>query len=1405
MPGRSDRYIRILVLSLLILSGLAVSLFSQDKQISGKINVYRHVVAIGPGLDNVTLNSVDSIAPGDTVLLIQMQGVGIVTDQNAYGGGVQSKYGEPGGYEFLLVQSVNTGTKIVVFKNNILNTFDAKGSVQLVRVPFYNTATVTGLLTAKSWDPNSKTGGVLVMIVGRKLKLNADIDVSGKGFNGGKDTVGTGVCVEVNPARYNHDSYPKDSLNAGYKGEGLAIHDQFGTLLWPLHAKGQGINFTGGGGGNGKYSGGGGGSNRGFGGDGTTEKNFGAGKCTIQYSGAYGGTTVISTVIANGIFFGGGGGSSTHAAGSTGSSGANGGGIVIMIADTISGNGKLIKASGATALNALSDGGAGGGGSGGSIALSSQSFSNVTDLLTLSVNGGNGGVNPAGFGDGGGGGAGLIWVSKTAIPANVSTNILYGSPGPLNPSDGNGQIKFSFSPTLNGFLFNSIRSEVTGNQIDSICSNVVFGKITGTLPVGGVAPHTYLWESSTTSESAGWGPAAGINDGKDYLPGLLTQTTWFRRKVTDSGAPVLLDISKPVKIIVQPFIKNNIVGNSDTICFAQDPPAFTSKATLTDGNGKYSFKWQVSLNNALYNLPANTYITEGYTPPPALTFTSWYRRTVTSGRCVDSTAIVKITVLDTISKNVILTLPQDICFGMTFTDLSATTPATSPALAGGDNSYRFKWESNINGAGWGVAPGVSNASDYNPIELPQRVPVNEYYFRRVVYSGMHDVCVSTSTPVLLRDYPVITNNSVTANQTICSGFPPAKLIGSVPLNGNGIYTYSWQDSTKIHTWTDISGAIGSDYQPPVLTDTTRYRRIVFSSACSDISNQVIIKVHKPITNFTILPFASGADTTICNGQIPHKLKGNAASGGTNIPGDYAYLWLDSIAGTAWTAVTGAGTGINYQPPALINTTYYKRKVISGSCTETSNMITVNVLPLITNNVISAASPKVCYNTVPAQLTGAALAGGDGTYTYYWEQSTDGGTTWTPASGTTNTSTGSHQLPALLVDTQYRRTVKSGSSDCCSDISTPIIIGINQLPAVAITNLADTTICGGSTVSLKVHLTGATPWKVTYKENTVDGPENTIAAADASIAVIPLSPADLNTYTYSIGKVVDNNGCLATSISGTKKANIYKQPISNAGPDNTVCGPIVNLLAVPSLAAGTGTWYENSLLLGTTSSLMVTIDYTFTGKDTTHTFRWEEVNWQCKSKDSVTVTFDKEEIANAGRDTALFSFDNTIHMVAVNPLIGAGSWTLISGTGTFTPGDESKSNAMVTDLSKGLNTFKWTVQNDKCISEDLINVTVFDLIVPEGFSPNNDNWNNTFIITGLDSLNQDAEMKIISGAGTEVYSTSNLNGGHWEDWDGKNSNGIDLPEGTYYYLLKISSKNVPGQVYKKSGFIILKRY
>ena len=1215
---------------LLMFSFRSTDLKSQET-ISGIINKYAKVNSISPGFVIVSPAQATQFSADDYVLLIQMQGVGIQTVDGSYGVNVQTLIGTPGAYEFLRVLSVNTGTGQIDFTRNVfINTYNVTGNVQLIQVPFYDSPTVTATLASQPWSSTTGTGGVLAMMVGKKLTLNADIDVTGQGFAGAPGVSGIGECVYTNVPANSLDSYNLTWNNAGLKGEGVAIHDFIGALLYPGHAKGQGRNFSGGGGGNGWFSGGGGGSNRGKGGDGGLEK-FVFGLCgNDPHEGGFGGMNILGSIIQNEIFPGGGGGASTQASGSTASAGGNGGGIVIIVADSIDANNHIIKSNGVTAANALSDAGAGGGGAGGSVVISFQGFNSQLQIATV---GGNGGTNTGGFGEGGGGGGGLIWLSSSSLPASVtSATVAYGVPAPTIPADGTGEIKFNYFPKLNGFLFNSIRSKVTGNKIDSVCSNVMYGQIIGTLPVGGTPPYNFQWQSSITSPTAGFSPAPGTNNQQNYTsPALLTQTTWFRRVITDNSTPsVITDVSLPVRIIVHPFIKNNVIGNPDTLCYGQNASALNSLLTLQDGNGKYAYKWESSTDNTVFTNASAA--TASYLPPAGLIQTTWYRRTVNSGSCVNVSASVRINVLDTVKNNTILTLPQEICDGMTFVNLAGTT---TPTLGGGDNTYRYIWESSANGSTWVTASGTSNGVNYNPDEAASYFPGNEY-FRRIVLSGSNNVCRNESKPVLLNKYPVITNNLLTpADQTLCSGSAPVQLTGTTPLNGKGAgsYTYTWQDSTKNHSWTDITGYVSvsnQNFVPPALTDTTRYRRIVYSSACSDIGKSVLIKVHKPIGNNTISLLAGGlTDTTICSGATPHRIKGTIATGGTNIPGNYTYQWSSSPDNSSWTDIS-ASNGIQYQPSLLTATTWFRRRAVSGQCSSESGAVKITVLPVITNNSISG-NQTVCKSNTPALLTqasGPALSGGSGTFSYMWEQSPDG-IAWNAAAGTNNQSNGTYQPPVMNRTMKYRRTVKSGAGDCCTSASNVLELVLDSLPA-------------GSTI-------------------------------------------------------------------------------------------------------------------------------------------------------------------NAGPDTTIFSFDYIVQLVADPPITGGtGKWTILDGTGSFE--NDTDNDTKVTGLSKGLNTYLWTVTRGACKMEDEVKVSIYDLFIPEGFSPNNDpdGYNNTFRINGLDLPNQTSELTVINGAGAEVFRTSNINGNEWNDWDGRNSKGVDLPEGTYYYLLKITSKG-NGQIFKKSGFIVLKRY
>ncbi len=86
----------------------------------------------------------------------------------------------------------------------------------------------------------------------------------------------------------------------------------------------------------------------------------------------------------------------------------------------------------------------------------------------------------------------------------------------------------------------------------------------------------------------------------------------------------------------------------------------------------------------------------------------------------------------------------------------------------------------------------------------------------------------------------------------------------------------------------------------------------------------------------------------------------------------------------------------------------------------------------------------------------------------------------------------------------------------------------------------------------------------------------------------------------------------------------------------------------------------------------------------------------------------------------------------------------------------------------------------CEKTETVTVTVLqDLIVPNSFTPNGDNVNDTWEIKGLSNY-PDAFLQVFNRWGTRVFSSK----GYTEPWNGQHK-GTTLPTGTYYYTLSSS--------------------
>lgn len=467
---------------LLILFFLLRGVFT-SAQISGIVNTYTPVTGIS--CNTITVQSPAGFSTGDHVLLIQMKGATIdQTNTTAFGTVVN--YGDCGHYEFGTIASISGST--ILLQYNLLNTYTVSGSVQLIRVPHYTDVTVSGTLTAQSW--NGSTGGVLVIDVAGILTLNAPIMASSTGFRGAFGCNNPGGFCGLGYTDY---FYAVSSGNGAEKGEGI-------TVAGINQDGGMGALANGGGGGNKHNSGGGGGGNGSGGGNGGKEATF----CTGSDVGGRGGKQLDYTTGR--IFLGGGGGSPDHNDG-VGSPGTNGGGIIILRAATMIANGQFIESNGGDVTlvqNWIGDG-AGGAGAGGTILLDVQTY---TGSLTVNASGGYGGDQHASwgscFGPGGGGGTGAFLLSGSTTPAALTVVLAPGAAGldlfATSPcyQTSYGAMPGDPAPLVIHNLVLPEGNQSTGSVIPNLGPDIQACNVATTLDPGSI-DSTYLWSTGETS------------------------------------------------------------------------------------------------------------------------------------------------------------------------------------------------------------------------------------------------------------------------------------------------------------------------------------------------------------------------------------------------------------------------------------------------------------------------------------------------------------------------------------------------------------------------------------------------------------------------------------------------------------------------------------------------------------------------------------------------------------------------------------------------------------------------------------------------------------------------------------------------------------------------------------------
>ncbi len=959
----------------------------------------------------------------------------------------------------------------------------------------------------------------------------------------------------------------------------------------------------------------------------------------------------------------------------------------------------------------------------------------------------------------------------TILPVAISVNsptICAGATATLTASGAS--TSYSWSPGLSATTGSTVTATpstgvtiytVTGTK--GTCTTTATSTVTVNATPTVTVNSPSVCAGSTATLTAGgattysWTPATGLSA---TTGSMVTTTTSSLTTYTVTGKSGGCSSSATATINVNPTL--TITVNSATICVG-------GTATLT-ANGATTYTWNTSATNASIN--------------PSPTTTTPYTVTATSGGCVASaTTSVKVNQLPTITVN-----SPSICAGgtATLTANGATTytwntsaisnsitpspGTTTPYTVTGTDANNCKntvtTTVTVNSvptisvntaticAGGTATLTASGATTYTWNTLATNASISPSPTTTTPYtvSATTNGCSSTkTTTVTVNNLPTISVNSA----TICIG-------NTATLTASGAATYTWNTLATIATITTTPATTtpytvtGTDVNnckniatvtvivnslPIISVNTATICAGVTTTLTASGANTYTWNTSSTNTSITITPITTtpytvtGTNANACKNTATTTVTVNAlptitANSVSVCAGNTATLTASGASTYTWnTSATNASITVT----PTTTTPYTVTGTNANSCKNTATAtITVNPLPIITVN-----SATICAG-------GIAILTANGATTYSWNTSATSAVITTSPSATT---------PYTVMGTDIH---------ACKNIATTTVT-VNSLPIISV-NTA--TICAGGMAILTAN--GAT----TYTWSTL--------ATNPSIAISPIT-----TTVYTVTGT-DIHACKNIA---TTTVSINPKPVVTASVSSSVCvGQALHFHANTSTNGVTYSWsgpngYTSLLQNPTITNASLANAGTYIVNATS--------SFGCTTTDTLKVNVDVlPTVANAGRDTSIYA--SSLSLNGNVALVGTGSWSVISGSGNII--NNTSANTQITNLQSGQTILQWAISNGACpISFDDIAITIKDLLIPNGFSPNGDGVNDNFEIKGLEEYSN-VKINVFNRWGNLVYD----NGDYKNNWNGKNLSGEDLSDDTYFFTLEISSKN------KINGYVTLKR-